>query len=299
MTHLKLGILGMSECNGHPYSWSAIFNGYNPDYMKKCPFPVIPEYLFRQKFPEDKIKNATVDYIWTQDKEISEHIAKAANIKHIVDNYIDMIGKVDAILLARDDPEFHYEMSKPFLEAGLPVYIDKPLSVDVATAKKIYSLQRYKGQIFSCSAITFAREFQLTDRDLSELGQLKYVDACVMKSWEKYGIHIIEPVLKIIGERGKSVKTSISNSLDTKIVTVLWEDGFQANFISLGKSSIPIIIRLFGTGGYKNLIFQDTFYAFKSALQNFVNIVLKQSPFQSEEFVLRTIEIIERGMYCE
>ena len=24
---LKLGIIGLSEGNGHPYSWSAIFNG--------------------------------------------------------------------------------------------------------------------------------------------------------------------------------------------------------------------------------------------------------------------------------
>ena len=27
-----------------PYSWSAIINGYDKDEMKKCPFPVIPQY---------------------------------------------------------------------------------------------------------------------------------------------------------------------------------------------------------------------------------------------------------------
>ena len=43
----------MSEGNGHPYSWSAIFNGYNRDEMKNCIFPVIPEYLNNQVFPED------------------------------------------------------------------------------------------------------------------------------------------------------------------------------------------------------------------------------------------------------
>ena len=40
---IKLGIIGMSDGNGHPYSWSAIFNGYNRDEMQKCTFPVIPE----------------------------------------------------------------------------------------------------------------------------------------------------------------------------------------------------------------------------------------------------------------
>ena len=26
---LNLGVIGLSEGNGHPYSWSAIFNGYD------------------------------------------------------------------------------------------------------------------------------------------------------------------------------------------------------------------------------------------------------------------------------
>lgn len=28
---LKIGILGMTEGNGHPYSWSAMFNGFDPE----------------------------------------------------------------------------------------------------------------------------------------------------------------------------------------------------------------------------------------------------------------------------
>ncbi len=35
----NLGIIGMSPGNGHPYSWAAIFNGYNKEKMAKCPFP--------------------------------------------------------------------------------------------------------------------------------------------------------------------------------------------------------------------------------------------------------------------
>ena len=40
--NIKLGIIGMTEGNGHPYSWSAIFNRYDVDAMtKECPFPGI------------------------------------------------------------------------------------------------------------------------------------------------------------------------------------------------------------------------------------------------------------------
>ena len=65
---LKLGIIGLSEGNGHPYSWSAIFNGYDHNSMKDCGYPVIPEYLKKQNWPNDQIKDARVTSVWTQIK---------------------------------------------------------------------------------------------------------------------------------------------------------------------------------------------------------------------------------------
>ena len=50
---VKLGVIGLSAGNGHPYSWSAIVNGYNPEVMKNCGFPIISEYLAKQTFPGD------------------------------------------------------------------------------------------------------------------------------------------------------------------------------------------------------------------------------------------------------
>ena len=47
---LKLGIIGLSEGNGHPYSWSAIINGsYAPEIMAECGYPTIPAYLGANK----------------------------------------------------------------------------------------------------------------------------------------------------------------------------------------------------------------------------------------------------------
>ena len=40
---LRLAMLGMIPGNGHPYSWSAIVNGFDPAAMAACPYPVIPK----------------------------------------------------------------------------------------------------------------------------------------------------------------------------------------------------------------------------------------------------------------
>lgn len=301
MKNLKLGIIGMSPGNGHPYSWSAIFNGYDPKYMQDCPFPVIPEYLSKQKFPQDTIKNAKVTHIWTQDKKLSAHIAKASKIENIATNYKDLIGKVDAILLARDDYQTHYQLSKPFIQAEIPIYIDKPLSIKKSLAQKIYTLQKYPGQIFTCSAFGFAKEFELNKNDLSDLGEVKYIEAMIPKDWEKYGIHIIEPTLKILltnkilSLNNKIKQTKVSKNQNQNIVTLVWDNNLITSFCTLGDLKTPIKINIFGVSGNKELIFQDTFFAFKKALQTFVNIIQKKELAPDKIFILKIIEIIEKG----
>ena len=197
---IRLGVLGMSPGNGHPYSWSAICNGYDKKFMDECPFPVIPAYLYKENYPQNFISDAVVTHIWTQDRKISEHVARASKIENIVDNYEDMIGKVDAVLLARDDAENHLEMSRPFLESGTMIYIDKPLAFDLKTAQEIFSLEQFEGQIFSCSALRYARELNETLDKISEVGNISYVEAHIIKLWNTYSAHIIDPVLRIIGD---------------------------------------------------------------------------------------------------
>ncbi len=131
--------------------------------MDECPFSSIPEYLSKQKFPKDTIKKAQVTHIWTQEVAVSLHVAKASKIMYVVNEMEDMIGKVDAVLLARDDAENHLKMSRPFLLAGLPIFIDKPLAYSLKEAKEILDLQQFENQIFTCSSLRYAKEFQLTE----------------------------------------------------------------------------------------------------------------------------------------
>lgn len=292
---IKLGIIGMNTGNGHPYSWSAIFNGYQTSVMRNCPYPAIYQYLSKQKFPEDAIKAGKVTCIWTQNKTMSEHIAQATYIENVVENYTDMIGKVDAILLARDDYQSHYEISKPFIESGLPIYIDKPLATSRKEAEKIFSLEQYEGQIFTCSALQYATEFSISDAELAKIGRLHYVDACVMKSWDKYAVHIIEPVLKMIGFQGRKTGTVTSTVGEKNSVTVSWESGLQTTFTTLGNIQSPIKIRLFGEKEYRELEFQDTYFAFKTALQTFVDIIQRKARPLNKQFILQVVDILEQG----
>ena len=61
---IRVGILGESEGNGHPYSWSAICNGYSKTEILNCNYPEIIHYLSKEKWPESKIKGVRITHIF-------------------------------------------------------------------------------------------------------------------------------------------------------------------------------------------------------------------------------------------
>ena len=63
---LKLAMLGMTEGNGHPYSWSIIVNGsYDADALARCPYAVIRDYIAKQPPETLGIAGTQVTHVWT------------------------------------------------------------------------------------------------------------------------------------------------------------------------------------------------------------------------------------------
>jgi predicted dehydrogenase len=296
VSELRLGLLGLSEGNGHPYSWAAIFNGYDEAAMARCPFPAIPRYLSEHRFPEAAIPGARVTHVWTQDPSISADVAAASRIEHVISNPGEMLGEVDAVLLARDDAERHTELAGPFLDVGLPIYIDKPLATSVAAARRLFSRQASENQLFTCSALRFAGELRLDDAAHETVGPIRHVIGSSPKRWSRYAVHAIEPALALIGDAG-AIRFHDAQAADGAArLRVEWESGVRAEFATLGSVEAPIQLTVAGERGERTLVFEDSFAAFKSALERFVAIVRNEAEPIPEREVLRVVELIELGM---
>ena len=294
--NLQLGIIGESEGNGHPFSWSAIFNGYEKSLMKTCGYPAIPEYLEKQSFPKDQISGASVTHIWTQDRKRALEIQKTCLIKNCVDTPEEMLGQVDAVLLARDDYVNHLKHSKPFLEAGLPIYIDKPIATRISDLKELLALARNPQQVFTCSAFRFAKEIEPFISSDNELGEIYEVEASIVKSWDKYAIHIIEPSLKILGTLGEIKTHSLEKKEDSRFLTVEWKNGKKASFLTAGSREIPTTLKITGKNGVCEIEISDVFSAFKSALSQFIAVVRKERENVSLTEVEEVVQLIEYGL---
>lgn len=294
---IKLGMIGCSPGNGHPYSWSAIFNGYNSQAMEESGYPMISEYLDKENWPHARILNAKVTSIWTQDKNLSEHIAKASLIENISSNLDELQNQVDAILLARDDAENHLEFARQFLVAGMPIYIDKPIALSMSSLNELYRHQQYDGQIFTCSALRYSPELILTKTMKKKIGKIISISSSIPNSWQKYAVHIIEPVLKMLNEddKPKQIK-KISKLNEATTLEVEWESGVFTSFSTLGNLQEPVKIHIIGKKGELNLIFENTFTAFKNTLEDFISGILTgecKSPFA---FNAKGVNLIERGL---
>ncbi len=296
MKELRFGVIGMSDGNGHPYSWSAICNGYDAGAMEECGFPVIPRYLEQQDWPSARLGSVRVTHVWTQDVARSEHIARAAKIEHVVPAPEDMIGRVDGLLLARDDAQNHLRFARPFLEAGLPVYVDKPVALSLSGLDDLMNLAQTEVQLFSCSALRYAAELIPDDITLSKIGDLVSVRAVTPKKWDTYAVHVIDPVLAMLPDTGEPVSVETSR-IDAERITlnVEWASGVRTSFSSLGDTEQGLSIHLTGTRGEVTLVPSDSFSAFKGALKAFRDSVTSGRVTAPLALNRRIVQLIELG----
>ena len=148
----------------------------------------------------------------------------------LVDTPTDMIGKVDAMLIEAVDGSVHYERARPFLEAGIPCFVDKPFACSVVDARKIVDLAgKKKLALFSSSALRFAPElvaYVADEKHGKVLGAVAYGPASQHErnpGLFHYGIHAVEVLYTLMGPGCQTVTCTTDKTVD--VVTGHWKDG--------------------------------------------------------------------------
>lgn len=288
---LKLGIIGMSKGNGHPYSWSAIINGdFSREDMDKCGFAGIPLYL-EANSDTLGIEGAQVTSVLTQERKLSEHIAKTCFIKNVADKADEMIDQVDAVILARDDPENHVVMAQPFLEAGVPIFIDKPLAITHEDLS-YFAEQNKKGKlIMSSSSMRYSGECRAAKTELTSLGQIELVTVVGQKDWIKYGVHMLEALFAVLDDP-KALSVQHVSESEKDIVLVRFENGLFATVHLFMNITPTFQLSLFGRDGWHLVDIKNSYAMFKENLVEFIRSVQEgqsRLPFEQTENIIQTL----------
>lgn len=269
---LRLAMLGMIEGNGHPYSWSGIINGYNPAEMANCPYAGIPVYMGRQPLESVRIPGARVTHIWCDDPADASKVAAASLIEHVVANPEDVIGQVDAVIIATDDGDDHIRRVKPFIEAGLPVFVDKPMATNIADLRQFAQWHEAGATLLSTSGMRYAPEMRLSGEQRAHLGDLRWITSFTCKTWERYGIHALEAVEPLLGPGFLTVQAH--SDAGGNVMHLTHRSGVRVTIGALHDAYGSFgAVHLYGTKGDLPLKLSDTYNAFRSQLVAFIDML--------------------------
>ena len=266
---IKLGIIGFNEGNGHPYSFSAIINGYKKSYFKKIGYKNILNYLENKKKKDFGIFNAKVTHAWSQNYKKTVALSKACKIKHPLKNLIEMTDCVDAVIIARDDWKSHYRMAIPFLEKELPVFVDKPLSF---SSYELDIFQKYvnKGLLFSTSSLRFSNEILIVKDFLKTSGKIKFIISNVPNNIEKYSVHILEFISALGLLKPLHIK-KIRTGFESYLIKL--KNNIHLMLNCLGKESQVLNVTFISQKRNLFINFTDNFSSFKNTLERFIVMV--------------------------
>lgn len=291
----RLGVVGMSPGNGHPYSWSAICNGYDPQHLRRTEYPQIADYLAQQDWPAARLAEARVDYVWCEQKSQAVSVAEASCIHRVCDTYEELLNLCDALLLARDDVVERRPLVQAALDSGKPVFIDKPLGLSRAEAESWLQQQADPTQIFTASALRYAPEILLTPAERHALGPLQSIVASTPKYWHTYAVHLLEPLVAQWGAHAdyRFVHTSASGAQRSLSLAI---DDIPVQVQCLGDVKTPIKIEYWGERERVTKTFADAFRCFKTSLSEaLLQWATRQLRINRAE-TLKIAELISWGM---
>lgn len=221
----NFGMVGMNPGNGHPFSFTACFNGFDPEALEtRCSFPIIRKYLNEHHGNREFIPDARITHIWTHDPKLSADVAAVSKIPNIASSLEELANEVDGIIFARDDIWNHDEMALPLFKSGKPVYMDKLMCATPEELARWSKTIPADYPLMTASSFRFAPLVSQAAQMIKDNPPLtiRGMSPCV---WLRYAPHLLDALFAICGREVETVQNSGSDGKD--IVTLTYRDGLQ------------------------------------------------------------------------
>jgi predicted dehydrogenase len=197
---------------------------------------------FTQRINENNAAGETrcrVTSIWHDGKpdipmdRAEKHLEQAVKLgAKQIDTLEHMLDQVDGVIIVQVNGNKHFDLARPVLEHGLPLFIDKPMTCDLSQARKLLDeTRRGHARIFSSSSLRWVPEIANLDR--TALGKLVAIDAFgpsghnpTMEGLFFYGVHVVEMIDQIWGPGVKRI--SAVAMPDRELFDLEYHDGRYA-----------------------------------------------------------------------
>jgi len=158
------------------------------------------------------------------------HEVRACGVE-IVESPTEMIGRIDAVLVLSLCGSAHLAGVRPFLEAGIPAYVDKPFACSLDDAEEMIRLaEEHNVLLYHSSALPFSAEVWAFHRQADRLGRVNGAIAYGPAKRAEgnpglfhYGIHSVGLLFALLGTGCESLANEYADAAE--VVTARWADG--------------------------------------------------------------------------
>lgn len=252
---------------------------------------------------DNEFSDIDVVGIYSEDREAAERLSGQFGVK-VMDNFDDAKGAVDGVMVTSRHGKHHLEYIRPYLEAGIPVFVDKPITVSEEDAREMTELfEKYGNKFTGDSSLKLApmvKEMKKKHEALKDT-ENKTIGGVVRAPLDPenpygdfyfYSQHLVEIVCEVFGSYPKSVKAFEKN----KNITVVFRfDDYDVTGFYGAHSSHYHITRfsLNDTENEKIVltedVFKEEFSIFHSLLKN-EDVPQDIKRFTAPVFILNAIE---------
>jgi len=82
--------------------------------------------------------------VYSDDRESAEKLKEAFGVA-VMDSYDELVGKLDAVIVTARHGDNHLKYAKPYMESGIPMFIDKPITCTEEDALELARLAKTCG----------------------------------------------------------------------------------------------------------------------------------------------------------
>lgn len=271
---LRLGLIGLDT--SHVIAFTSIVN--NPDHGEHVPGAKVVAG-FKGGSPD-------VPSSWNRVEKYTEQLQKDFGVE-IVDSIPKLCSMVDGVLITSVDGRPHLWQAKQVINAGKPMFIDKPVAGSFEDGLEIARLAKAAGvPWFGGSSLRWTPQMREAI-DPEKVGEVLGCDAFSPCSLEPhhpdlfwYGVHGVEILFAAMG-RG-CVAVSRSSTPDCELVVGLWKNGRIGTFRGTRKGAHDYGATIFGT----KAITKVQGHTYRGLVEEIVKFFrTKEAPIDPEETV--------------
>ncbi|NLO06953.1 MAG: Gfo/Idh/MocA family oxidoreductase [candidate division WS1 bacterium] len=176
-----------------------------------------------------RLEGAVISAFCSQDDDPSRvaQLQQQWGVEVVMSHPRDLLGMVDAVLLCARDGSLHLQQALPFLEEGMPVFVDKPLALSLDDAHDMLDLALENGApLMSASGLRYCEELEAA---LAQLGDGEIVHANLIGPGELffYGIHLTDILNAVMGPGVQAVANL--GEMEFDLISVSYADGRSAS----------------------------------------------------------------------